>query len=186
MGRKISRKKNLQSKYKSKKFFLKGGMGTATLTPGKAGITYGATVTSGARAAQSQFSDTMKEYDTIRRMIEDLKYDGNNLASYNERKSKYRTIKTEGIEWLIQHKEQSKSKNLRARGLRLEGKMQGAILAMQKFSNQSSIGSITQGQKKTEVHRLVMLCRRRGVEAITDQLQKDLTKIKTTLASIPN
>ena len=160
MGRKISRKKKLQSKYKSKKYFQSGG--TATLTRGPVDVVHKATVTSGAQRADSEFSETMKEYDNIRRIIENLKYDGNNLASYNERKTKYRNLKTAGIEWLLKFNKQSKAENLSSEGQRISRNMGIAINAMQKFSNQSTIGSITQGQKKTEVHRLVMLCRRRG------------------------
>ena len=182
MGRKISRKKKLQSKYKSKKYFQSGGQ--STVARGKLDVLHTAAVTSGAQRAESEFSETMKEYDNIRRIIENLKYDGNNLASYNERKTKYRNLKTAGIEWLLKKNKSNKATSLKSEGLRIAKNMGIAINAMQKFSNQSTIGSITQGQKKTEVHRLVMLCRRRGVDAITDQLNKDLTKINSSLNEI--
>ena len=58
-----------------------------------------------------------------RRIIENLKYDGNNLASYNERKTKYRNLKTAGIEWLLKFNKQSKAENLSSEGQRISRNM---------------------------------------------------------------
>jgi len=174
MGRKISRKKNHQPKFRSKKFFQQGGSilarsGTIHMDREK--------MSSDRRNSQSDFSDTMKKYDNIRRMIEDLKYDGNNLARYNERKRKGMAIRTECVKYLrdLRERKQRGTKSMKSERNRLIGKITHAMAAMQKFANQSTIGAITTGKKKTEIYRLVMECRKRGIEAVYEQLNKDLS-----------
>ena len=175
MGRKISRKKNHQSKFRSKKFFQQGGSTLAR--QGTVRIDSEA-MSSGRRESQSDFSETMKKYENIRRMIEDLKYDGNNLARYNERKDRGRAIRTECVKYLRDLNKFKRKKSMKLERNRLIGKITDAMAAMQKFANQSTIGAITTGRNKTEIYRLVMECRKRGIEAVYEQLNKDLTVMK--------
>jgi len=179
MGRKISRKKNHQPKFRSKKFFQQGG---TTLASRGTQVLSRESMSSERRTSQSDFSDTMKKYENIRRMIEDLKYDGNNLARYNERKDKGRAIRTECVKYLRDLNQRKRKKSMKSEGNRLIGRITTAMAAMQKFANQSTIGAITTGKNKTEIYRLVMECRKRGIEAVYEQLNKDLTFMRGQLS----
>ena len=175
MVRMYSRKKVPMKRVLSKKVYdLSGG---ATLTPRGAEIVTSSKVSTQKMREQSIFSENMKQNDTIRKMIEELKYDGTNLARYNERKDKARTLRENAVSVL-------QDTNLQLHKIKiLIRKYKLAIGSIHAFIIESNISMYT-GDDENEILHMVIDCRKSALEAIKKTLNKDNDYLTTFFSKI--
>ena len=133
------------------------------------------------RESDADFSEMMREKESIRKMIEDLKYDGNNLARYMERKRRGVVLRTECVKFM---KDSSISKN-REKEFNKEKilieKIQYQIKAIDAFKNDSNYSKIVSGDQD-QIYRLVLDARKRALEALSKMYVKDKDQIEKFIA----
>lgn len=170
MGRKISRKKqSVGGLYKSRKIFQQKGAGhQAFFTPG--GVIQRNNVNRASLMAKGDFSDSiLNKHDNIRKMIEDLSYDGKNLARYKDRKKRAYNMREAGMNLV-----RDTSKKKKGQAIVLVNKIKSTMNSIDRFSQTTGIEQLS-GNAQPELFRLVIECRKQGLKAIRNILDRDIS-----------